>query len=76
MESASAPPKDDLELVRQMLDRGEFDEIREMAKLWRGIKALGTLGTAIVKIAALVGSLYGVWYAASSWFYHLRDPRQ
>lgn len=68
----NAPPTDELDLVREMLDRGEFEEIREMAKLWRGVKALGALGTAIVKVAALVGSLWGAWYALQTWVFQFK----
>lgn len=59
--------KDDLELVKEMLDHGDFDEIREMVRVWRGLKAIGYLGSVALKICALVGGLYGAWYAFSEW---------
>lgn len=65
---------DEIDLLRKMVERGDVDELREMVRLWQGIKALGWLGTAIVKVAALVGSLYGVWYAVQVWLTSWRGP--
>lgn len=60
-------PRDDLDLVRDMLAKGEFDEIREMARIWRGMKALGAFGTFILKVFGLVGGLYASYYAFVHW---------
>ena len=60
-------PKDDLELVKEMLAHGEFDDIREMARMWRGAKSLGYLGSTVIKLLTMVAALYGAYYAFSMW---------
>lgn len=55
-------------MVREMLDHGDLEEIREMVNMWRGFKALGSLGWVIIKMCGLIAAIYGFYIAGASWF--------
>jgi hypothetical protein len=53
--------------VKQMWERGEFDKLDKMVKLWTALENLGMLGGLIKRFLIWAGIIAGTWLTASGW---------
>ena len=54
--------------IKQMYDRGEFETLDHMIRVWEGLERLGLIGDLVKRFLIWCGVLFAAYFAVTEYF--------